>query len=323
MQRRQFLATAPLVGAAATLGGLAPSLARAASHSGGGSAQVPAYQRFAVGDMTVTCLGDGSLHIGPDSLIGIEADAYTELMRAQFRDPETYPTSVNAFAIQRGDETILVDAGTADAMGPGLGRLPRSLEAAGIDPASVTRLLATHLHPDHVAGALSGQDAMFPNAELVVSETDRAFWSDEGNFSGAPEMMQNFANLARSVLSAYSDRLVTFSGEEDIGSGITSMPLPGHTPGHSGYMLSSGDDSLLIWADIVHVPPVQFARPDVAIGFDVDPEQAVETRQRTMDMVATDRLQVAGSHIGFPGVVNVEAAEDGYRMIPAVYHYDV
>ncbi|SFE83848.1 MBL fold metallo-hydrolase [Roseivivax sediminis] len=319
MHRRQFLATAPLAGLAAGTGAV-PALAQGFATTGG---QVPAVQRFAVGDITVTCLSDGSLHIGPDALIGIDAAGYSELMEAGFRDPDTFRSAVNAFVIQTGDETILVDAGTADAMGPDLGRLPENLAAAGIDPRGVTKLLATHLHPDHVAGALKGGDAAFPNAELVVNETDRTFWSDESNFSGAGEMVQGFASLARNVLSAYSDRLTTFSGEDEVAPGVTAMPLPGHTPGHSGYMIASGDAQLLIWADIVHVAPVQMARPDIAIGFDVDPGQAVETRRQILDRVATDRMMVAGSHIGFPGLVQIARDGDGYRMVPAQWDYSL
>ncbi len=322
MRRRQFLSTAPLAGLAGLAAAGTATPAFAASHATPGG-QVPAVQRFGIGDITVTCLGDGSLHIGPDALIGIDAEGYRSLMEEHFRNPETFPTAVNAFAIETGGETLLVDAGTADAMGPSLGKLPGNLEAAGIDPGSVTRLLATHLHPDHVGGALADGAAAFPNAELAVHEADQAFWSDDANFSGMGEMVQGFAKLAQDVLSAYSDRLVTFSGEEEVAPGVTAMPLPGHTPGHSGFMVSSGDSSLLIWADIVHVTPVQFARPDVAIGFDVDPETAVKTRKSILDRVVADRLMVAGSHIGFPGVVNVARDGEGYRMVPANWDYSL
>ena len=187
----------------------------------------------------------------------------------------------------------------------------------------MTKVIATHLHPDHVAGMLNGDGAAFPQAEFMVSETERAFWSDDANFSGQPQMVLDFKTLAQNVLSAYSDNLTTFEGEADVASGITAMPLPGHTPGHTGFMISSGDAQLLIWADIVHVTPVQFARPDVAIGFDVSPEQAVETRQQILDRVATDRLRVAGSHIGFPGVVNVAREGEGYRMVAAEWDYSL
>ncbi|MCE0505300.1 MBL fold metallo-hydrolase [Roseivivax sp. GX 12232] len=320
MKRRDFLSTVPLAGLAGLGSAALPRTARAAAHAAP-AGQVPAVQRFAVGDITVTALADGALHIGPEALIGIEAPEYEERMRAAFRDPATFPSAVNAFLIESGDEVIMVDAGTADAMGPDLGKMPQNLEAAGVAPGDVTKLLATHLHPDHVAGALSDGGAFFPNAELVVSETDRAFWTDAGNFSGAPEMVQSFAALAQNVVGAYSDRLTTFEGEEEVARGVSAVPLPGHTPGHAGYMITSGDDALLIWADIVHVAPIQMARPDVAIGFDVDPEQAVSTRQAILDRVSADRLMIAGSHIGFPGLANVAREGEGYRLVPAQWDY--
>ncbi|WP_422075020.1 MBL fold metallo-hydrolase [Tranquillimonas rosea] len=317
MHRRQFLTTVPLAGLAAGAG-----LPAGADSHGGDAPALPAAQRFRIGDMTVTALSDGYLHIGPEALSGIDADGYDELMRAAFRDPATHPSAVNAFVIESGDETMIVDAGTGSAMGDTLGKLPANLEGAGIDPANVTRLLATHLHPDHVGGAVLDGAALFPNAELVVSETDRQFWSDESNFANAGDQAQSFAKLAQNVLSVYGDRLSPFDGEADIAPGITAMPLPGHTPGHSGYMLASGDAGLLIWADIVHVPPVQFARPEVTIGFDVNPEQAAETRAQILDRVVSDRIMVAGSHMGFPGLANIAQDGEGYRPVDAHWDYE-
>ena len=95
------------------------------------------------------------------------------------------------------------------------------------------------------------------------------------------------------------------------------MHLPGHTPGHSGLMLSSGDDTMLLWGDIVHVGPVQFARPEMTIPFDVDQPAAAEQRARVLDMVATDRLEVGGSHIDFPSFGFIETAGDGYAFVPS------
>ncbi|MBV0911005.1 MBL fold metallo-hydrolase [Anianabacter salinae] len=313
MHRRDFLAAT----AAASLGLGLPRVTFAAAH-GGGAPAIPAARKFRVGEMTVTALNDGFLHIGPEALSGIDAAGYDELMRAAFRDPETYPSAVNAFLIESGDLKIMVDAGTGGAMGDTLGKLPMNLAGAGIDPAQITHLVATHLHPDHVGGAVLEGSALFPNAELVVSETERGFWMDDSNFDDAS---QGFKQIAQGVLSAYGDRLSPFSGETEIAPGITSMPLPGHTPGHSGFMLTSGDDALLIWADIVHVPPVQFARPPVTIGFDVDPAQAAETRARILDRAAADRLMVAGSHMTFPGLANITPDGDGFRAVEANYDY--
>jgi glyoxylase-like metal-dependent hydrolase (beta-lactamase superfamily II) len=102
----------------------------------------------------------------------------------------------------------------------------------------------------------------------------------------------------------------------EVSPGVTSMPLHGHTPGHSGYMIASGNDSLLIWGDIVHVPDIQIPRPEVTIEFDTDPPAAAATRKRVLDMVTKDRQLVAGMHMHFPGFAHVVKRGDEYMMLP-------
>ena len=102
-------------------------------------------------------------------------------------------------------------------------------------------------------------------------------------------------------------------------AGISILPEPGHTPGHSGWLVASDGETLLIWGDIVHMPGIQFARPDAAMGFDVDATRAGETRKRVMDVAATDRLMVAGMHLDFPCFGHVERAEGGFAFVPNVW----
>ncbi|QFU09519.1 N-acyl homoserine lactonase [Rhodobacteraceae bacterium THAF1] len=313
LNRRQLIA-AGATGAALPL---LPATVRAAAHEGGEMANLADALTFSVGDTQVTVLSDGAISIGADALQGIDQSGYDTLMKEAYRDPATFRAAVNGFLVRSGDQTMLVDAGSGGAMGPDLGRLMANLQATGTAPEDISMLLATHLHPDHVGGAVADGSAVFPNAELVVHEDDRTFWSGD-----APEGAENFFQLAQSVLSAYGDRLRPITGEEaEITSGITAMHLPGHTPGHSGYMISSGDESLLIWADIVHVAPVQFARPEVTIGFDVNPDQAAETRARMFDRASADRLKIMGTHIDFPGTGYVATDGDGYRFVEAAYPY--
>ncbi|MCV6595809.1 MAG: MBL fold metallo-hydrolase [Mangrovicoccus sp.] len=318
MQRRDFLKLAPAAGAAATALPLAQA-ARADGHAH--AAALAAAQRFAVGDITLTAISDGGFGITADALNGITTDEAAAIMESQFIDPATFRAGVNAFLIETGDRKILVDCGTGGLFGPDVNSFAANLAATGIGPDQIDAVLVTHLHPDHIGGMLDDNGAVFPNAELVVHETDRSFWGDESNFTAAPEQLQFFAARARATLEAYGDRIVTFSGEDDVAPGVSAMPLPGHTPGHSGYMLSSGDDSLLIWADIVHVAPVQLARPEVTISFDIDPDQAAKSRAAILDRVAADRTLVAGSHIIFPGLAHIAKAETGYRAVPARFDY--
>jgi len=314
MKRRQFLSLAPAAGLAT----LPAGLARADAHT---PQALPQAQRRAVGDIAVTALSDGGFPIGHAPLQGISEADYAAILTAAHRDPQGFISGVNAFLIETGDLKVLVDAGTGGFFGPDVDNLPANLAATGTAPEDITHLFATHLHPDHVGGAVRDGAAVFPNAELVVHDADRAFWGTPSNFTAMPEMMQNFAAVAQDALSAYGDRLRTFDAGAEIAPGLTAMPLPGHTPGHSGLMVASGDDSLLIWADIVHVAPVQLARPEVTIGFDVDPDGAAATRAALLDRVAADRLMVAGSHIGFPGLVTIARAGDGYAAIPAPFDY--
>jgi glyoxylase-like metal-dependent hydrolase (beta-lactamase superfamily II) len=117
-------------------------------------------------------------------------------------------------------------------------------------------------------------------------------------------------------MAPYHNVMHTFSDSTEVFPGVTAVMLHGHTPGHSGYMISSGNDSLLIWGDIVHVPDIQIPRPEVTIEFDTDPDAAMTTRKRVLDMVTTDRLLVAGMHMHFPGFAHIVRQGDSYDMLP-------
>ena len=162
---------------------------------------------------------------------------------------------------------------------------------------------------------------MFENAEFVTPQDDRAYWSDGSIRSSAPDQVKPFFDLADSALKAYGDRLREISGETEVAPGITSVPLPGHTPGHSGYRLASGNETMLIWGDIVHAAPAQLPNPDVTLGFDVDQAQAAKTRKALLEQVVADRTLVAGAHLPFPGVGHIEKAQKGYRFVPAIWQY--
>ena len=218
-------------------------------------------------------------------------------------------------------KVTLIDAGTGAALGPTLGRLEPNLAAAGYQSSAITALLATHLHPDHIGGSVRNAKPVFEAAEFVVSETDRAYWSDAGNRAKAPEGFRPFYDLAQGALAAYGDRVRPVSGEAEALPGITAVPLPGHTPGHVGYRVASGGKSLLLWGDIVHSAAVQFARPEVTLAFDVDQPLAAKTRGALLEQVARDREIVAGAHIPFPGVGYVEKAGEGYRFVAAEWDY--
>ena len=281
--------------------------------------QPPGVYHHTVGDVTVTALNDGAFEAAFAYLTHIPSDEATALHTASFRAIPPRIT-ISCFLLQTDDRLVLVDSGCGTAMGPGLGALASNLRALGVQPGDIDTVLATHLHPDHIGGLVDGAGAaLFPNAELVVHEADLRFWGDDATLAQASnDQDRGFVQLARATIAAYRDRTRSLTQGEAL-PGISLVPEPGHTPGHSGWLIASGAESLLIWGDIVHMPGVQFPRPGAGMGFDVDGDQAIATRQRIFDMAATDRLPVAGMHLDFPCFGHVAKASKGYAFIPNVW----
>lgn len=305
-----------LLGAAASapiIVSLAPTV-RAAAAAGSTATQVTGVQRFRVGDRVVTALLDGHLALQADMFSNLSAEEATTLLEQAYRDSGPVPTGVNAYVVEGGGETVLIDAGGAGAF-DGLGHLDSALEQAGYAKEDIARVLVTHLHPDHIGGLASDGQPDFPNATVHVHQADIDFWTSQQNRDGAPEDAKGFFDLAKSTLEAYGDKLQPFDQDGEIAGGFTAMHLPGHTPGHTGYRIGEGADSLTVWGDVVHVGAFQFPKPDAAVGFDVNPETAIETRKKLFDRAASERLRIAGMHLAFPGIGHVEQADQGYRFV--------
>jgi glyoxylase-like metal-dependent hydrolase (beta-lactamase superfamily II) len=192
----------------------------------------------------------------------------------------------------------------------------RNLAAAGVSPGDIDTILLTHMHPDHSAGLtdMTTGELIYPNAELVVHENEPRHWFDDAQMARASELYKRLHfQMTREQVTPYLDRMRTHSGGEVL-PGVTAMPLVGHTPGHSGYLIESGGEALLIWGDVIHIPEVQFARPDVTMVPDLDPDQAVASRRRILDMAAQDRLLVTGMHLHYPGFGNVSLESGVFRF---------
>lgn len=249
-----------------------------------------------VGDFAITAVSDGYLHASFDLLANIDP---AEASRMQENAGITDHTSIhiNCYLVRGGGRTILIDAGAGGFKQWG-GRLTANLLLAGIHPSEIDAILLTHAHPDHVGGVMNASgEAVFPNAELVAHHREVAFWEDDGNLSRAPERARGNFLAARQAFDGYRERLRTFDAGE-VFAGMTAVPLPGHTAGHTGYRLESGGQNLLVWGDIVHFPEIQIPRPDVSIAFDQDAHLAAETRTRLLDIASSENLLIAGMHLG-------------------------
>jgi glyoxylase-like metal-dependent hydrolase (beta-lactamase superfamily II) len=280
--------------------------------------QVPGLYKRRIGDAIVTTVNDGFLDIPFEILRGVEPDEMRSLMRSAFRDGPPRLT-VNAFVIQTGKNTILVDAGGGSTTVYSMGLLLDNLKAGGFAPADFDTVLLTHIHPDHSSGLMGpGGKAIFSRAEVVVHEDDIAFWSNPGLRDGRSPAATPYLDSADAVLTAYREQFRPSRGGPVV-AGVELLPLPGHTPGHSGYRLDSAGETLVMWGDTVHVPEIQIPRPQVTSEFDIDERLAHENRRRIFDFVAKERLLVTGGHLHLPGFAHVIPNGDGFQLVPETW----
>lgn len=282
------------------------------------TAQIPGVYHRRIGDIVVTALSDGYLDGAVEVMQNISPADATQMLTDQFRPGRR--TSVNCYLVYSASRLALVETGSGDYLLPTAGKLLQNLKAAGVNPADIDTVILTHMHPDHSAGLTNPKtgEKFFPNAELVVHQNEPKHWQDDSAMNRADERAKKmYFQCAREQMAPYHNQMRTFDGPTEVFPGIRSVPLHGHTPGHSGYLIASGDQSLLIWGDIIHVPEVQVTRPEVTMVFDTDPHQAAATRKKTFDMVATDRQLIAGMHVHFPGFAHVvKDGQGGYLMLP-------
>ncbi|MFJ8476981.1 MBL fold metallo-hydrolase [Kitasatospora sp. NPDC094011] len=252
---------------------------------------------FAFGDLRVVSLRDGYIDMPPTLLRDECGHPLDELPSAVPLVGDNLRLSVNAFFVTDGTRSVLVDTGASDVWHePTMGLIHDALDEAGIDRAQITDVAITHRHEDHVSG-------------LIAPDGTEAFTGLERVWIGAGD-----ASVFTGRLAPLRDRVVPVSAEVAVNDWTTALPTPGHTPGHTVYEVRSGAGRLLLWGDTVHVPTLQFDRPDVAWEYDGDQPQARAARAALLERLVRPDHFVAGAHLDSPGIARVAPSHQGYAL---------
>jgi len=325
--RRNVLTTGVAVSAASALTSVSDNhTAQAAAPLA--SKQNPGWYRYKVGEFEITVVTDG-VNIGPLSDQYVQNAPKNEVgaaLAAMHLPSDKTSNWYNPLVVNTGSKLVAIDAGggpPAFSQTKGtLGQFHNNLAAAGIDKNAVDVVIISHLHGDHISGLLDAENKLaFPNAEVLMPALDVKFWTDESNASRFQDPVRGqFANVKR-VLGALGSKVTQYEGSKELVPGITSMPTPGHTPGHTSFMISSGSDRVIHQVDVTAGMGTLFVRnPGWHFLFDTDGPLAEQTRRKFYDMVIADKLRVQGFHFPFPAVGNIEKDGDHYRWVPASWN---
>ena len=288
---------------------------------------VPSRYAVRVGEIDVLVVSDGVLPL-PTVMLGHNADPAVRAawLDGMFLPPDAFDWSLNVVVVRSGGQTILIDAGLGmdpDLNLPRAGQLIKRLEAAGIDLASVTDVVLTHMHMDHVGGLLVDgvKDRLRPDLRIHVAAAEVKFWEapDFTHVSMPPGFPDALRSAAKQFMKEYRSQVRTFEEEYEVAPGVVVRRTGGHTPGHSVVRVASGGDRLMFAGDAMFA--VSFEHPDWYNGFEHDPEEAARVRVRLLRELAETGEMLVATHLPFPSIGRVAVDGDAFRWVPIFWDY--
>jgi glyoxylase-like metal-dependent hydrolase (beta-lactamase superfamily II) len=312
--RRQF----PRVFAA-----IAPLLMSLAAVTAGAASSTPVaqFQPFKIGSYSAVALKDGGIQMpvdGKSFVIGQPNEAVGAVLKAAGEPVDHFEFSIQPLLVHAGVYVLLFDTGAGGFFGDIAGNLPASMAAAGEKPASVTDIFISHAHGDHIGGLLTSTGALaFPNARIHMSAPE---WKWLSGLSA--DEAKNFGIQQVSVLvSTIKPKVVPFEPGADLLPGIVrAVELKGHTPGHSGYLIGSGKDSVLLVGDAMHSYLVSVRKPSWQVAFDGDHQLGATTRIALVESSAANGQRLYSEHFPFPGIGKIVEGKDGASWQPESLH---
>jgi len=316
LSRRQVLAS----GAGAAALGLTGQLAFFPAALAG-DVRKKGFYSYKVGDIEVISIYDGiwqkahadGFAVGksiPDMKSALSEVGHTE---------DFVPIEFAFTAVKTGGKTILIDAGTGGQLAPTAGLAAKGgFDAAGIKSEDVDAVLVSHLHPDHIFGLMEKDTnaQVFPNAEILVGEAEYKYWTDPSILETLPERRKPLAKRIQATFPNWKN-VTLFNGDTEVAPGITAIDSFGHSPGHTNFHISSGDEELMLIGDAIIVPALFLANLDWQLAFDADKDQATKTRMGIVDRAISDGMTIGGYHFGFPNAGKIEKDGSSHVFVPA------
>jgi glyoxylase-like metal-dependent hydrolase (beta-lactamase superfamily II) len=321
---RRALLTGTAAGGAALYLGSMPALRAAAPPAG---KQAPGIYRYKVGDYEVTQIADGARSFPmPDNFV-VNATKEEALAAAEgaYMPKGMVTIPFNPMIVNTGSKLVAIDSGNGlgafEATKGAVGQMNANMRAAGIDPTAIDIVLISHFHGDHIGGLRTPDGKLtFPNAEIKVAAAEWAFWMNDENQAKANGFNKAQFGTPKKVFDGLADKVTKFEWDKEVAPGITAIGTPGHTPGHTSFVVASGSAKFLVQSDVTNIPALFLRNPDWHVLFDNDPNLAATTRHKFFDMAIADKLAIAGYHFSFPSVGHVEKDGSRYRLVPTAWN---
>lgn len=271
---------------------------------------------FSIGEFSAIPLRDGGLDFPNDNKIiavGKTPEDVAQLVGAAGLPTDKLSLTITPLLVKTSDGVLLFDTGAGTNFGPTAGALTKSMAEAGVDAGAVTDIFISHAHGDHVGGLVNAEGALaFPNAAIHISSADWAFLQGLSAEMAANMGLPEHAKL----VTAMTSKVAAFDAGADLLPGVVkAVAIPGHTPGHSGYLIGSGENSLLYIGDSMHHYVVSVQKPDWPIAFDGDAPTAQKSRADLLASSADSGQRIYAIHFPYPSVGKFEHRGEGYVWV--------